>query len=177
MAGFAAREITSDTSTERTQRLKQRYLDAEMRLDLSWPLYITEYFKKTDGQPIIERRAGAFRYTLEKLTPYIRDEELIVGSQTKYIRGSHPYPEFAVKWIKEELEREPDQEEEKVFQVGEGGGIAREHTFIVYKYTEEDKEQGFQGVFRERRRVAGAKRRSASSRHTQCAVCLLRHTE
>lgn len=139
MAGFAAREITRDTSTERTQRLKQRYLEAEMRLDLSWSLYITEYFKKTEGQPIVERRAGAFRYALEKLTPIIREDELIVGSQTKYIRGSHPYPEFAVRWIKEELEREPDQKEEKVFQLGKGGGIAKEHTFIVYKYTEEDK--------------------------------------
>ena len=139
MAGYAAREIVKGASTERTQRLKQRYLEAEMRLDLSWPLYITEYFKKTEGQPIVERRAGAFKYAMERLAPVIRDDELIVGSQGKYIRGSHPYPEFAVKWIKEELEREPDQEEEKVFQVGKGGGIAREHTFIVYKYTDEDR--------------------------------------
>jgi pyruvate-formate lyase len=139
MAGYAAREIVKDASTERTQRLKQRYLEAEMRLDLSWPLYITEYFKKTEGQPIVERRAGAFKYAMERLAPVIRDDELIVGSQGKYIRGSHPYPEFAVKWIKEELEREPDQKDEKVFQVGEGGGIAKEHTFIVYKYTDEDR--------------------------------------
>jgi formate C-acetyltransferase/4-hydroxyphenylacetate decarboxylase large subunit len=139
MAGYAAREIMKETSTERTQRLKQRYLEAEMRLDLTWPLYITEYYKKTEGQPIVERRAGAFKYALERLTPIIRDDELIVGSQTRYIRGSHPYPEFAVKWIKEELERESDQKGEKVFQVGEGGGIAKEHTFIVYKYTVEDK--------------------------------------
>ena len=65
MAGYAAREIVGETSTERTQRLKQRYLEAEMRLDLSWPLYITEYFKKSEGQPIVERRAAAFRYALE----------------------------------------------------------------------------------------------------------------
>ena len=139
MAGYAVREIVKDSSTERTLRLKKRYLDAEMRLDLSWPLYITEYFKKTEGQPILERRAGAFKYAMERLAPVIRDDELIVGSQGKHIRGSHPYPEFAIKWIKEELEREPDQKDDKVFQVGEGGGIAKESTFIVYKYTEEDK--------------------------------------
>ena len=139
MAGYAAREIEREPSTGRTQRLKQRYLEAELRLDLSWPLYITEYFKQTEGQPIVERRGGAFKYAMEKLTPVIRDDELIVGSQAKYVRGSHPYPEFAISWIKEELERESDQKEEKVFQVGEGGGIAREDTFIVYKFTEEDR--------------------------------------
>lgn len=139
MVGYAAREILREASTERTQRLKNRYLEAEMRLDLSWPLYITEYFKKTEGQPIVERRGGAFKYAMEKLAPVIRDDELIVGSQGKHIRGSHPYPEFAVKWIKEELERASDQKDEKVFQVGEGGGIAKEDTFIVYKYTEEDR--------------------------------------
>ncbi len=139
MAGFAAREIVRETSTERTKRLKERYLEAELRLDLTWPLLITEYFKQTEGQPIVERRAGAFKYAIENSPPIIRDDELIVGSQSRYIRGSHPYPEFAVKWIREELEREPDQEEEKIFQVGEGGGIAKEHTFIVYKYTEEDR--------------------------------------
>ena len=139
MKVYIPRETKRDASTERTRRLKQRYLEAEMRLDLSWPLYIMEYFKQTEGQPIVERKAGAFRYALERLTPIIRDDELIVGSQTKYIRGSHPYPEFAVKWIKEELERELSQKGEKIFQLGTGGGIAKEHTFVVYKFTEEDR--------------------------------------
>jgi formate C-acetyltransferase/4-hydroxyphenylacetate decarboxylase large subunit len=136
---YALREITREPSTERTRRLKERYLEAELRLDLAWPLYITEYYKRTEGLPAGERRAGAFRYALESLTPVIRDDELIVGSETKFIRGSHPYPEFAVRWIKEELEREANQEKEKIFEVGEGGGIAKEHTFIVFKHTEEDR--------------------------------------
>ncbi|KPJ57612.1 MAG: hypothetical protein AMJ42_04625 [Deltaproteobacteria bacterium DG_8] len=140
MALYGAREIVREPSTERTRRLKQRYLEAEMRLDLTWPLYITEYFKHTEGQPIVERRGGAFKYAIEKLTPIIRDDELIVGSQTRYIRGSHPYPEFAMNWIKEELERGSDQKKEKIFQVGEGGGISKEDTFIVYKFTKEDRE-------------------------------------
>jgi len=139
VATYAPREIRRTPSTERTRRLKQRYLEAEMRLDLAWPLYITEYFKQTEGQPIVERRAGAFKYAMERLKPVIRDDELIVGSQTRYIRGSHPYPEFAVKWIKEELERELTQKGERIFQVGTGGGIAKEHTFIVYRFNEEDR--------------------------------------
>lgn len=139
MALYAAREVKREPSTERTKRLKQRYLEAELRLDLTWPCLITEYFKQTEGQPIVERRGGAFKYAMERLAPIIRDDELIVGCQTRYIRGSHPYPEFAVGWIKEELERGCDQKGEKIFQVGEGGGIAKEHTFIVYNFTEEDR--------------------------------------
>jgi len=139
MALYAVREIKREPSTDRTRRLKQRYLEAEMRLDLTWPFYTTEYFKKTEGQPIVERRAGAFKYAIERITPVIRDDELIVGCQTRYIRGSHPYPEFAVRWIKEELQRDSAQQEEKIFLVGKGGGIAKEQTFIVYKFTAEDK--------------------------------------
>lgn len=139
MALYATREIKREPSTERTQRLKQRYLEAELRLDLTWPQLITDYFKQNEGRPILERRGGAFKYAMEKLTPIVRDDELIVGCQTQYIRGSHPYPEFSVSWIKEELERDSDQKGEKIFQVGKGGGIAKEHTFIVYKFTEEDR--------------------------------------
>ena len=91
MAGFTAREIVRETSTERTKRLKERYLDAELRLDLTWPLLITDYFKRTEGQPIVERRAGAFRYAIEKSAPIIRDDELIVGSQSRHIRVVVPY--------------------------------------------------------------------------------------
>ncbi len=139
MAAFAAREITREASTARTQRLKERYLDAEMRLDLAWPMYTTEYFKQNEGQPLVERRASAFKYALQRLTPVIRDDELIVGCQTRHLRGSHPYPEFSVSWIKEELALDSTQEKETLFEVGQGGGIAREHTFIVYKYTDADK--------------------------------------
>jgi len=139
MAQFAEREIKREPSTERTRRLKQKYLEAEMRLDLTWPVLKTEYFKQTDGQPIVARKAGAFRYALERLTPVIRDDELIVGGETRYIRGGHPYPEFAMSWIKKELERDTTEKGEEIFQVGEGGGIAREHTFIVYKITEEER--------------------------------------
>jgi len=117
MAGYAVREIVREPSTGRTKRLKERYLEAELRLDLTWPLLVTEHFKQSEGQPIIERRSAAFKHAMENLPPIIREDELIVGSQSRFVRGSHPYPEFAVRWIKEELEREPDQQEEKVFHV------------------------------------------------------------
>jgi len=103
MAAYAAREIKREASTPRTQRLKQRYLEAEMRLDLAWPFLTTEFMKQSEGQPIVERRAKAFKYAMERLTPVIRDDELIVGCQTKYLRVSHAYPEFSMSWIKDEL--------------------------------------------------------------------------
>jgi formate C-acetyltransferase/4-hydroxyphenylacetate decarboxylase large subunit len=137
---YARREIKREPSTERTRRLKQRYLEAEMRLDLTWPVYITEYFSQSEGQPIVERRGGALKYAMERLTPFIRDDELIVGSQSRYVRGGHLSPEFAVSWIKEELKRDATQGRDEIFEVAEGGGIAKEQAFVVYKFTEEDRE-------------------------------------
>ncbi len=130
MAAFTAREITREASTARTQRLKERYLDAEMRLDLAWPMYTTEYFKQNEGQPLVERRASAFKYALQRLTPVIRDDELIVGCQTRHLRGSHPYPEFSVNWIKEELALDSTQEKETLFEVGQGGAALPGNTLL-----------------------------------------------
>ena len=47
----------------------------------------TEYWKRSEGEPITIRRAKAFEYLLQRKRLSIYDEELIVGSQTRYRRG------------------------------------------------------------------------------------------
>lgn len=48
---------------------------------------ITESYQETEGLPVIERRAKAFKKICENIPITIRDFELVVGSATKASRG------------------------------------------------------------------------------------------
>ena len=48
---------------------------------------LTESYKSTEGEPIITRRAKAFKHILENIPITIRENELIVGAATKAPRG------------------------------------------------------------------------------------------
>ena len=65
---------------------------------------ITESYKKTEGEPIITRRAKAFAHILHNIPIIIRDNELIVGSSTIAPRGCQTFPEFSYEWLEAELD-------------------------------------------------------------------------
>ena len=50
---------------------------------------LTESYKATEGEPIITRRAKAFKHICENLPIVIRENELIVGSATKAPRSKY----------------------------------------------------------------------------------------
>ena len=65
---------------------------------------ITESYKETEDQPIITRRAKAFSHSLHNIPIIIRDEELIVGSNSIAPRGCQTFPEFSFQWLEDELD-------------------------------------------------------------------------
>ena len=65
---------------------------------------ITESYKATEGQPVITRRAKAFAHILHNIPIIIRDEELIVGSNSIAPRGCQTFPEFSFQWLEDELD-------------------------------------------------------------------------
>lgn len=67
-------------------------------------LLITESYKKTEGEPIIMRRAKAFEHILDNIPIIIRRNELIVGSTTIAPRGCQTYPEFSFEWLEAEFD-------------------------------------------------------------------------
>ncbi|KPJ58181.1 MAG: hypothetical protein AMJ42_03745 [Deltaproteobacteria bacterium DG_8] len=137
------REIKRKSSTLRTKMLKERYLSEKLTICPERAIYFTELMKQTEGEPIILRRAKGFKYVLGKITPIIREGELIVGNQTRYVRGAPLFPEKNVLWIKDALEKTPKVEEK--FDLGKGGGISRD--FVTYRvaFTPEE-EQKFDEV-------------------------------
>lgn len=64
---------------------------------------MTESFRNTEGQPEILRRAKALAYTLDNITIFIRDGELIVGNAASTYMGVEMEFNYG-PWPKEEID-------------------------------------------------------------------------
>lgn len=81
-----------------TDRVKKRYsdiLEATPSIDSQRAVLFTEYLRDHWDEPMYLRTAGAYKHVLSHLTPVIWDDELIVGSTSRFIKGAQVYPEFA----------------------------------------------------------------------------------
>ncbi len=65
---------------------------------------LTESYKQTEGEPIITRRAKAFKHILEQIPITIRENELIVGSATRQPRSCQVFPEYSFEWLESEFD-------------------------------------------------------------------------
>jgi len=79
-------------------------LKKEPRISIKRAEIITEYYKHTASEPVIIKKANAFRKILESYFVSIGYDELIVGKATEEPRGALLFPEYSVKWILEELD-------------------------------------------------------------------------
>ena len=99
-----AYKIYDTTMTDRVKRLKERTYGGKPRLESDRAVLITEAYQASEDQPIDMRRALAFQHILEHLPIDIREDELIVGCNTKEPRSSQVFPEFSYAWIEQELD-------------------------------------------------------------------------
>lgn len=67
----------------------------------------TESMKKTEGEPIVLRRAKGFYEVLAKMSLYVDEDELIVGNQASKPKSSPIYPEYSIEWLKNEFNGNP----------------------------------------------------------------------
>ena len=90
--------------SERITKLVEDLYAKMPEIESARAVLITESYRRTEGEPIIIRRAKAFAHILENLPIVIRDEELIVGSTTIAPRGCQTYPEFSYEWLEDEFD-------------------------------------------------------------------------
>ncbi len=75
--------------TDRLQKLKLEWEEATADVYVDDTILFTKSWKETEGQPLDLRWAKAFAKRMEECSILIRDDELIVGSLTKFIRGNN----------------------------------------------------------------------------------------
>lgn len=89
MARTAEKRLTTHEPAylKRIMRLKTRVLSTKPEMDLENARLLTEGFRGTEGEPLVLRKAKAFRKQCLLKTVTIWDDELIVGCSGSKIRG------------------------------------------------------------------------------------------
>jgi formate C-acetyltransferase len=92
---------------ERMGRLRERFLNSQRKVDIERAITITEVYQENEEKPQVIKRALALKAILSRMRIDLRDDELIVGNQTKDRRGVPLFPEYAVDWILEQMDTFP----------------------------------------------------------------------
>jgi formate C-acetyltransferase len=89
---------------DRIKSLKDDSLSVVQEVCVERARYLTETYKQTFSEPVIIRRAKAFKNILEKMTIFIGPGDLIVGNQASKLRAAPIFPEYDIEWIISEID-------------------------------------------------------------------------
>ncbi|MFC1986837.1 pyruvate formate lyase family protein, partial [Chloroflexota bacterium] len=81
--------------TDRVKKRRDECLAATQHVCAERSHLIRQSWEETEGQPVVIRRARLFEKMLQGKSIVIKDGELIVGSQSKYVRGASPTLDYA----------------------------------------------------------------------------------
>ncbi len=114
----AGRIEASGAKVERVKEAGRTPYRPEVRLCIERARLITESYKKTEGQPMVLRRAKALAHYLDKRTLYVLPEERIVGNITAEPCSLVTFPEKWSGWLDKAIEDEygmllPDKEKRR----------------------------------------------------------------
>ena len=90
--------------SERIQRLKERQKNITPTFSAERARLATEAYEKFGGEPNVLLKAKMLDYIIENMTVYIDDDDLIAGNYTDRPRCAPIFPEFASKWIIDEID-------------------------------------------------------------------------
>ncbi len=133
---FVDREVTGSPSTPRVQKRYDELLSKEAYVDSERCRLYTEYMKDHWNEHKYLRAGGAFKHVLSNMTPKIWEDELLVGSQSRYFLGTQAYPEYEA-WMREAFKHIKRAEEayiEGTLQKKEGDRLG------IYRIYPEDAE-------------------------------------
>lgn len=90
--------------TERIAHLREKVLSTRPTVCTERARFYTRIYRENEDQPVIIRRALALKATLENMSIFIDEGELIVGNQSSGHRAAPIFPEYAVDWLPEEMD-------------------------------------------------------------------------
>ena len=95
--------------TPRVEKIRQNYVNTKPSISYERARIWTESFKRTEGQPAAIRTAQAFYDTCNELCVNIFEGELIVGASGEFRKCGILTPEFAWKWVDDEMDNFPSR--------------------------------------------------------------------
>jgi formate C-acetyltransferase len=95
---------TGYTMSERIRSMREALLETIPEVCIERARIYTETYQQNEADPPILKRAKALASTLEKMTIFIYQDELLVGNQASKPRGAPIFPEYSWDWIVNEID-------------------------------------------------------------------------
>lgn len=115
--------------TPRIEKIRQNYINTKPSISYERARIWTESFKRTEGMPAQIRTAQAFYDTCNELCVNIFEGELIVGASGEYRKCGILTPEFAWKWVDDEMDNFPSRPQDPYEMTDEQRAYVRENIF------------------------------------------------
>jgi pyruvate formate-lyase/glycerol dehydratase family glycyl radical enzyme len=93
----------------RIATLRQKILETTPRVCVERARLVTEVYRENEADPIVLRRAKAFAHTLDHMSIYIQEGDLIVGNQASSPQAAPIFPEYSTDWIEKEIDEFPNR--------------------------------------------------------------------
>lgn len=91
--------------TKRMDEFREDLLEAKPYVCAERAVYTTQSYKEHADQPVILKRAYMLQNILEHMTIFIEPQTLIVGNQASANRSAPIFPEYAMDWVVDELDK------------------------------------------------------------------------
>ncbi|MDD3337749.1 MAG: glycyl radical protein [Lachnospiraceae bacterium] len=91
--------------SKRIQKMKEDILSITPKVCVERAIYTTESYQKHKDKMKILQRAYAIENTLQKMTIYIEEGGLLAGNQASSNRAAPIFPEYAIDWVVDELDK------------------------------------------------------------------------
>lgn len=93
------------TLTPRMQQFREELLAAQPQVCVERALITTKVYQEHQDQPLALKRALMLKEVLEQMTIFIESQTLIAGNQASSNRSAPIFPEYAMKWVIDELDQ------------------------------------------------------------------------
>ena len=104
--------------TPRMQNFRDELLNAKPQVCVERAVITTETYKENQDQPLAIKRALMLKNVLEQMSIFIEPQTLIAGNQASSNRSAPIFPEYAMKWVIDELD-EFEKRDGDVFYITE----------------------------------------------------------
>ncbi|MCH3944124.1 MAG: glycyl radical protein [Atopobiaceae bacterium] len=93
------------TLSPRMESFRNQLLDAKPQVDPQRAVIATEVYHDYADQPLALKRAILMREVLGRMDVFIEPETLIAGNQASSNRSAPIFPEYAMRWVIDELDQ------------------------------------------------------------------------
>lgn len=106
-------------------RFRLELLNVKPRVCVERAKITTDTYRENMDQPLAIRRALMLKNVLEKMSIYIEEETLIAGNQAASNRSAPIFPEYAMDWVIDELDKFDKRDGDRFYITEENKTVLR----------------------------------------------------